>query len=245
MTGGAPGAGHGAAPAAASYSAPALEKGLDVLELLAGSAGPLTQSGIAAAQGRSVGQLFRVLLTLERRGYAVRTEEGGYVLSERLFDLAHRQAPRRGLLAAAAGPMRRLAEEIGQSCNLGVREGDVVRVLAQAESPSPFGFSVRVGAAFPLVDTVTGAVLRAFTSDASGQELDEIRRSGRGERSDSLHAGVTDVVVPVLGPDGAAVAALTVPYVSTSYSGVGIDAVRSAVERAAEEIGTALGRSAP
>jgi DNA-binding IclR family transcriptional regulator len=230
--------GPGAGP---SYLAPALEKGLDVLELLASSAGPLTQSEIAAAQGRSVGQLFRVLLTLERRGYAVRTEEGGYLLSDRLFDLAHRQAPRRGLLAAAAAPLRRLAEEIGQSCNLGVREGDVVRVIAQAESPSPFGFVVRVGAAFPLAETVTGAVLRAFSGDAPSPELEEIRRTGRGERADSLHAGVTDVVVPVLGPDGTAVAALTVPYVSTSYSRVSLDAVRDAVRRAAEEIGSALG----
>jgi DNA-binding IclR family transcriptional regulator len=229
------------------YAAPALEKGLDVLELLADAAGPLTQTEIAAAQGRSVGQLFRVLLTLERRGFAVRTEEGGYLLSDRLFQLAHRHAPRRGLLVAAAGPMRRLAEAVGQSCNLGVREGDVVRVLAQAESPTPFGFTVRVGAAFPLTDTVTGTVLLAFAGDAADSDpaLAEVRRAGRGERADSLHAGVTDVVYPVLGPDGRAVAALTVPYVSTSYSSSGLHAVRAEVARAAAEIGAALGRTAP
>jgi DNA-binding IclR family transcriptional regulator len=234
--------------ASPGYAAPALEKGLDVLELLADAAGPLTQTEIAAAQGRSVGQLFRVLLTLERRGYAVRTEEGGYLLSDRLFQLAHRQAPRRGLLVAAAGPMRRLAEAVGQSCNLGVREGDVVRVIAQAESPTPFGFTVRVGAAFPLADTVTGTVLLAFAGDDaadSGPGLAEVRRAGRGERADSLHAGVTDVVYPVLGPDGRAVAALTVPYVSTSYSSSGLNAVREEVARAAAEIGAALGRTAP
>lgn len=229
------------------YSAPALEKGLDVLELLADSAGPLTQSEIAAALDRSVGQLFRVLLTLERRGFAVRTQEGGYLLSDRLFQLAHRQAPRRGLLAAAAGPMRRLAEAVGQSCNLGVGEGDVVRVVAQAESPSPFGFVVRVGAAFPIEDTLTGAVLLAFDGSVRGDaredgELAGIRRRGYGERRDSVHAGVTDVAFPVLGPDGRAVAALTVPYVSTSYSGLAIGAVRAAVAQAAEDIGAALGR---
>ncbi|WP_210508971.1 IclR family transcriptional regulator [Naasia sp. SYSU D00057] len=227
------------------YAAPALEKGLDILELLADAAGPLTQREIAAALDRSVGQLFRVLLTLERRGFAVRTEEGGYLLSDRLFELAHRQEPRRGLLAAAAAPMRRLAEEIGQSCNLGVPEGDVVRVVAQAESPTPFGFSVRVGAAFPLADSVTGAVLRAFGGDAADDpSAAELQRLGHGERADSLHSGVTDVVYPVLGADGRAVAALTVPYVSTSYSAVGLEAVRAAVARAAEEIGATLGRRA-
>ncbi|WP_210480533.1 IclR family transcriptional regulator [Naasia sp. SYSU D00948] len=226
------------------YSAPALEKGLDVLELLADAAGPLAQREVAAALGRSVGELFRVLLTLERRGFAVRTEEGGYLLSHRLFELAHRHAPRRGLLAAAAPPMRRLAEAVGQSCNLGVPEGDVVRVIAQAESPSPFGFSVRVGAAFPLAGTLTGDVLRAWAAEAepADPELRELRRRGHGERADSLHAGVTDVAYPVLGAGGAAVAAITVPYVSTSYSSAGIRAVRSAVSGAAAEIGEALGR---
>jgi DNA-binding IclR family transcriptional regulator len=38
--------------ASPGYAAPALEKGLDVLELLADAAGPLTQTEIAAAQGR-------------------------------------------------------------------------------------------------------------------------------------------------------------------------------------------------
>ncbi len=235
-----------AADSGPGYAAPALEKGLDVLELLADSAGPLTQREIAAALGRSVGQLFRVLLTLERRGFAVRTEEGGYLLSDRLFELAHRHEPRRGLLAAAAPPMRRLAERIGQSCNLGVVEGDVVRVLAQAESPTPFGFRVRVGAAFPLTGTVTGEVLRAFEAGEPGDgRLREVRRRGYGERADTLHAGVTDVAYPVLARDGTVVAALTVPYVSTSYSEPGIEDVRGAVGRAAREIGESLGRRTP
>ena len=50
------------------YSAPALDEGLDILELLSDEAGGLSQSEIAEATGRSVGQIFRVLATLERRG---------------------------------------------------------------------------------------------------------------------------------------------------------------------------------
>ncbi|MCU1542605.1 MAG: winged helix-turn-helix transcriptional regulator [Microbacteriaceae bacterium] len=227
---------------APGYAAPALEKGLDVLELLADSSGPRTQTEIAVALGRSVGQLFRVLLTLERRGFLVRTGSGGYLLSPRLFDLAHRQPPLRGLLAAAAPPMRRLADQLGQSCNLGVREGDSVRVVAQEESPTAFGFSVRVGALFPVGESLTGAVLRAFgpggSSDVGAADL---RRAGHGEREDGLHAGITDIAYPVFGPDPVAVAALTVPYVATSYSGVALPAVRTAVAEAAAAIGLALG----
>lgn len=231
------------------YAAPALEKGLDVLELLADAPGPLSQSEVASALGRSVGQLFRVLTTLERRGYVVRTEEGGYLLSVRLFDLASRHAPLRGLLAASAAPMRELAEALGQSCNLGVREGDTVRVVAQAESPTPFGFVVRVGSTFPLDRTLTGAVLLAFaagpdTAAAASDELASIHRRGFAERGDSLHPGVTDVAAPILGPDGRALAALTVPYVATSYSAGGLGEVRERLREAAERISRALGGTA-
>ena len=45
---------------ASAYSAPALEKGLDILELLAGSSPGLTQNQIAARLGRSPSELFRM-----------------------------------------------------------------------------------------------------------------------------------------------------------------------------------------
>ena len=55
--------------AAVKYSAPALEKGLDILELLSRRSQSLTLSQIAAALGRSVNELFRMVQVLEARGY--------------------------------------------------------------------------------------------------------------------------------------------------------------------------------
>lgn len=51
------------------YRAPALEKGLDILELLARNSSPMTTSQMACALGRSVSELFRMVLALEYRGY--------------------------------------------------------------------------------------------------------------------------------------------------------------------------------
>ena len=142
------------------YSAPALDKALDILELLADEAGGLSQTEIAEAVGRNVSQIYRVLTTLERRGYLTRDERSGrYLLSMALFDLAHRHPPLRGLVQLAAGPMRALADEIRQSCNLGVDDAGAVRIIAQAESPADFGYHVRVGARFPIETTATGAVV--------------------------------------------------------------------------------------
>ena len=51
------------------YAAPALDKGLDILELLASETEGLTRSEISRRLGRTVGELFRMMVCLEERGY--------------------------------------------------------------------------------------------------------------------------------------------------------------------------------
>ena len=66
------------------YRAPALEKGLDVLELLSAHGQPLTPSQMSATLGRSVSELFRMIQVLEFRGYIEQSSDG-YRLTNRLF----------------------------------------------------------------------------------------------------------------------------------------------------------------
>ncbi len=209
------------------YAAPALEKGLDILELLAGEAGGLSQLQIAEATGRTVGQIFRVLSTLERRGYVTRDRQSGiYVFSMKVFDLAHRHPPLRGLIAIATPLMRDLADLVRQSCNLSVLDEGRVRVIAQVESPADFGYRVRVGAVFPVATTATGAVLTSALTEPL-------------VRPDALQGGITDIVVPVR--DGErTVAALTLPYVATTFSEVDSDEVLAAAVDTAAEISSRL-----
>ena len=203
---------------APDYAVPALDKALDILELLASTAGGLGQNEIADATGRSSSQIFRVLALLEKRGYLVR-DNGLYILSTRLFSLAHQHPPLRGLIAAATTPMRVLADTVQQSCNLSVIDAGRVLVIAQVESPADFGYRVRVGATFDLDATATGSVLTGHDSLV--------------ERPDAMQPGITDLVVAI---DGSVRAALTVPYVATTFSGIPIDTVREAARAAAAEI---------
>ena len=230
------------------YAAPALDKALDILELLADEADGLTQTGIAEAVGRNVSQIYRVLATLERRGYVSRDDRSGrYLLSMALFDLAHRHPPLRGLVQLAAAPMRALADEIRQSCNLSVDDAGAVRIIAQAESPADFGYHVRVGARFPIETTATGAVLSAGTDAATSTVRDdEAAQLAEGylTRADRLQAGITDVVAAVTDRTGATVAAVTVPYIGTSYSAVGLDEVVAAARATAAVISARLGGGA-
>jgi DNA-binding IclR family transcriptional regulator len=187
-----------------------------------------------------------VLASLERRGYLVRDRQSGlYGVSTMLFDLAHRHPPLRGLITAATVPMRELADEIRQSCNLSVLDAGRVRVIAQVESPADFGFRVRVGALFPVGGTATGSVLVAeasddvralFAAECDAGELARATADGHVRRHDALQPGITDLVVPVRDSGGRTVAALTVPYIATTFSGSREDEVLDAARRAASRI---------
>ncbi|WP_336799707.1 IclR family transcriptional regulator [Kaistia sp. MMO-174] len=241
-----------------NYGVPALDKALDILELLAGSKEGMTLGEIAAAVDRSVNQIYRTLVTLERRGYLFRARPSGlYFLSLMLFEIVHRQEPMRGLIDMALPAMRALSEAIGQSCNLSIHDAGRVVVIAQIDSPSPFGFRVRAGATFPLFESATGRLLMAFEPDDAkvrcwlqgdsesaletlGVGLATIRERGFEEEADSLQPGVTDLAFPILSRDGRVVAALTVPYVTTSYSRRPIADVRAAAGNAAAAINAAI-----
>jgi DNA-binding IclR family transcriptional regulator len=248
------------------YVAPALEKGLDILELIAEQKGGLTQSQIAAALRRSIHEIYRMLSSLERRGYIYRSRPGDlYFLSMRTFEIAHRHEPTRGLLEIALPEMRRIADQTEQSCNLGIPSAGRVLIVDQVESPAPFGFSVRVGAHFPMLPNAAGRVLLAFQDDdvqrawmrADGasdltdreradlaRSLRQIRSRGYAEVQDKTFSGVT-ISYPLLGGYGHALAALTVPYVSSiSFKTRPLSEVRARLHTAAAAISARLSGAA-
>ncbi|RME54907.1 MAG: IclR family transcriptional regulator, partial [Caldilineae bacterium] len=115
------------------YHAPALDRGFDILEALARSSTPMTLTQLAHAVGSSTNKIYRVLNSLEHRGYVRRDETTAtYRLSLKLYELAHQHPPVQALINAAHRPMETLAESLGESCHLSVlRRGKLV-VLQQA-----------------------------------------------------------------------------------------------------------------
>ena len=75
-------------PETPTYAAPALEKGLDILELVCRNETPLSQKDIARLLGRSVGELYRMVNCLVDRGYLANVDEK-YTVTTKLFELAH------------------------------------------------------------------------------------------------------------------------------------------------------------
>ncbi len=76
-----------------AYSAPALEKGLDILETLCRSEQPMSQKDIAQRLGRSVGEIYRMVACLANRDYVTLVDENTYGITTKLFELSHINPP--------------------------------------------------------------------------------------------------------------------------------------------------------
>ncbi len=218
------------------YRAPALDKGLDILELLAAVDGGLTQAEIAKRLDRSPNEFYRMLDRLVKRGYVTRIDGDRFSLTLKLFGLAQLHAPVRRLVSFAVPLMRELAETSRQANQLVVFDRGNPVVIAQQEAPGYWGISIRVGSRISLFETGSGHALLAFRSPqermrmiaenvGSGGEdgratpeflarLDLIRSRGYEMMPSAQTAGVINLSAPVLGADGTAIAALTVPYIT-------------------------------
>jgi DNA-binding IclR family transcriptional regulator len=220
-------------PDDSQYRAPALDKGLDILELLSTTDSGLTQGEIARALSRTPTELYRMIDTLVRRRYLSRDGDT-YALTLKLFALAHQHPPLRRLVAQATPALRELSRWAEQSCHLATYDRGQVLVVAQFDSPKYYGLSIRLGSRIGLLNTGSGHVLLAYATPDErvlmlsehgtapdetvpkrfDKRLAQIRKRGY-ERMKSLQIqGVTNLSVPVIGSGGTAVAAVTVPFLS-------------------------------
>ncbi len=215
------------------YTAPALEKGLDILERLCAVDAGLSLSEIARDLGRSVSEIFRMLVVLQQRGY-IAQDPGSekYVLTTLMFELAHRTPLIRRLTVSAAPLMRDLAHRINQSVHLAVISDDAVLIVGQVDSPARHVMSVRLGTRVDLWRASSGRVMMAYQDEAGlaemlrrvplpagvGEErlrtdLAEIRHRGHEVVDSFVIKGVINISVPIIDHTGHAVAALTVPHI--------------------------------
>lgn len=216
------------------YSAPALSKGLDILEYLSAEPEAQKKADIARALDRSISEIFRMLAVLEQREYvAFDSKSERYSLTTKMFELAHRYPPIRRLSVVAVEPMQALARDTNQSVHLAIRRDLDILVIAQVDSPGDNVISVRLGARIPLLKTASGAVLAANLSSDLKAELDDMlakgspkqaktyqqnceffKDQGYCESASMVVEGVTNISVPIADHSGEVIAALTIPFVT-------------------------------
>lgn len=251
----------------ATYSAPALEKGFDVIELLATVPSGLTVSDIAERLGRSISEIFRMIIVMEQRQWLSKDPESDrYRVTYKMLDLAYRATPAQELASVAAPILLNLARRTDLSCHLVVQHGGKALVILRQESPAEIGLSTRLGTVVDLVASCSGHILLAFSEPeqldavlahvalpaqtderALRHLLSKVRERGYETMQSARVAGVRDMSYPVFGSNGRVAAALTIPFVTfiDGSQTINFDRAREMLASAAGEISIALGCPAP
>jgi DNA-binding IclR family transcriptional regulator len=207
-----------------------LDRGLDLIELMAGTNEALSLTEIARAAQRTVSEVQRAVAQLAARAYLVRDERGAYRLSSKLFRLATAYPPFRDLVSRALGPMQRFADSTSEAVHLGVLSEDQLLIVAQVEGQGIVRLSLQVGSTQEPLGTVSGRILLSAQPSGELSAFEQRRKLSRGERarlaataqnltargyeyaeSARVH-GVQDVGVPITLPGGTVIAALTCSF---------------------------------
>ena len=248
---------------AEKYSAPALSKGLDILELLATQSTGMKKSEIAKTLDRSISEIFRMLAVLADRGYvSVDDVSEQYSLTLKMFELAHRHPPIKRLTNVAADIMADLAAHLNQSIHLAILYGTDILVIAQNDPPGNNVTSVRLGARIPVILTASGAVLVSHlpqpkledlcnqVQDATPAQIKTFKDSvAQAMATDvcvnpsMIIAGVQNISVPIMDYSGQVVASLTIPFIQRliSTNDPDLETAKQAMIDAGRKISNLLG----
>ncbi|HEY6962966.1 MAG TPA: IclR family transcriptional regulator [Gaiellaceae bacterium] len=183
----------------------AIDRAAELLVRVVESRSPVAVGQLAEDSGLPKSTTSRLVGALERRGLVQRAGDRRVVPGPVLLRFAHRDVGE-SIVDLAAPALKTLSDLCGETINLGVPTPLGVEHLAQEESHHFVGGTNWVGRRVPYETTANGKVLRAFST----HEPSEIRARGFAIAIDELEVGLSAVAAPVLGPDGTAVAALSI-----------------------------------
>lgn len=229
-------AANGAAnPVEAESGAPALLRGLGVLELLAGSEIGATLSEIGAALRLSPASVFRITGVLEETGYVERDENTRrFSLTRKLLLLSRPRHEGRSLVECCIPSMREVLQQTGETVQLCTLAGAECVMIEQLPSTHPFKYIVDIGSRPPVHCCAPGKAMLAFlapseleqvltritltphtmnthtTRNGFVAELESIREKGYAVDLAEHFEGIHCVAAPILDRFGHPVASITI-----------------------------------
>ena len=220
---------------AKDYTIGALADALRILELIARQNGRHTLSEIAAEADYNKSKVFRILHTLEAAKYVQKAdEEGRYSLGPTILDLGAIASGRPNLPAIARPQMRGLLEQYGETVLLAILDGVDVLNLETLESTHRVRVAQSGGTSNGAHRTALGKAILAFLSESElanrlvqmdftpatpnsitsiaelREELQTIRTRQFAIDDEESDIGVRCVGAPILGADGAPLAAISI-----------------------------------
>ncbi len=251
-------------PDSATFS-PGVERALEILECLGGSASGLTLSELSAQLGFPKNAVFRITNTLRARGYLARDEKTlKFRLTEKLLRVSQPRVERRGLIEASMDAMRELRDECRETVQIGRRFGDEGVILEQVEGLHPLRISVDAGLRFPLHNNGPGKLLLAYMPDAPraatikrltltastsrtitdradlARECERIREQGYSVDFAEADEGIHCIAAPIVDPQGELLATIWISAPSRRLPRSAFADVSVPVRRAGERISERL-----
>lgn len=133
-----------------------------LLKALASKQEPVGVNELARSIGLSPATTYRLLNSLAAEGFAEQDPTTAkYQLGSEVIPLALNYLDRRHLGHDCIPVMQQLAEQSGESVNLGVLSGAFVYYVQQVEGPNPLRFGRDIGIAVPLHCSALGKLLLA------------------------------------------------------------------------------------
>jgi DNA-binding IclR family transcriptional regulator len=222
----------------------ALRRAIGVLELFDMGREQLSLSEISGLTGVPVASAFRILQILTELGVLERDGAKSYSIGTKLWELGTRSSRLLNLRDVAMPFMEGLQRTVRQHTMLSVLVDGEALVVECLVSRNDVPFS-RVGGRLPLHAASPGLLLLAMSDgqkqekvlgsrlprytpqtivspDALRQQLSQIRRQGFAVAEETINAGSGGIAVPIYGPQGEILAALSVTYgkVSVDYQGI-------------------------
>lgn len=241
-----------------TYTAPALEKGFEILELLADEQKHMSLTQICAALERSKSEIYRMLAALEARGYLSKNQGSDYYfITNKLFNLGMKVPPIGTLIEAAFPIMHKLSADIMQSCHIAVANQQRMVVIARVQSPAIVSLSVRVGHHLELYKTGSGRVLLSYmpknlrkdtmnnfenSDDEFVREecealIDNILSKGHARSNSPIVTGLVDLSFPIfLGQSDEVIACLTIPFLEEKGISLSLNKTESYIKKAASDL---------
>ena len=143
--------------------APALDRGLAILELLDGAPGGLILTEISDAIASPKNSTSRLIQTLIDRDYLQRDEATLRLsLTGKLLRLGQPRTREVSLVECALEPMRALRDRLGETVQLGIPIGDEGVIIEKLESTRAVRIGVNIGLRFPFHNNAPGKVLLAY-----------------------------------------------------------------------------------
>jgi DNA-binding IclR family transcriptional regulator len=245
------------------YTLRTLQKGLAVLETLE-QAGELSVTELSRRLGESPTVIFRILKTLEDRGYIQQDATSKrYGLGLRIWEIGSRAVRRSGLTDHARPVLKWLTEVTGETSDVAVVRGTDVVYVEVVQGVEPLRVYVEPGLRSPLYLTASGKAILAHrgpdlfkrvvaaglnritpatitTATALRRRLDQIRRTGASIIHGEQRPHISAVAAPIFDRAGECVAAVGAFGPSLRFQGEELERITGSVRKAAEEISARL-----